>query len=165
MKKKILTWVLALIGFVGATAQVNNQADDRLALKNLVDTFSVLADFKDTQTQQMLFTEDAEMISFVNGKMTSDLKGRKNIGDACANYLSLFDTVYHLNGQQTVNIEGDHASGISYCFVTLIGMNNGKRMKNQSGVRYRDEYVKINGRWFIKKRMSDFMWTTSEEMK
>ena len=113
----------------------------------------------------MLFTEDAEMISFVNGKMTSDLKGRKNIGDACANYLSLFDTVYHLNGQQTVNIEGDHASGISYCFVTLIGMNNGKRMKNQSGVRYRDEYVKINGRWFIKKRMSDFMWTTSEEMK
>ena len=46
------------------------------------------------------------------------------------------------------------------CFVTLIG--GGK--KNQSGVRYHDTYVKQDGRWLIKKRESDFMFTTIEDM-
>ena len=70
--------------------------------------------------------------------------------------MALFDTVYHLNGQQIVDIQGDHATGISYCFVTLIG--NGKM--NQSGVRYNDTYVKQNGKWLIKKRESNFTFTS-----
>lgn len=69
--------------------------------------------------------------------------------------------VYHLNGQQTVEIKGNEATGISYCFVTLIG--GGK--KNQSGVRYRDTYVKVDGKWLIKKRESNFMFTTVEDFK
>ena len=87
--------------------------------------------------------------------------GKEQIGKAFADYLALFDVVYHLNGQQTVDIDGDTATGISYCFVTLIG--NGK--KNQSGVRYHDTYVKQNGKWLIKRRESNFMFTTVEDMK
>ena len=81
---------------------------------------------------------------------------KKRYEKAFADYLALFDIVYHLNGQQTAEIKGDHVTGISYCFVTLIG--NGK--KNQSGVRYHDTYVKKNGKWLIKKRESDFMYTS-----
>ena len=129
--------------------------EDQLALKNLVDTFSNLADIKDVKSQMNLFTDDAEVISKSGGK-TFTSKGKKEIEKAFADYLALFDIVYHLNGQQTVEIKGDHATGISYCFVTLIG--NGK--KNQSGVRYHDTYVKKNGKWLIKKRESDFMYTS-----
>ena len=107
-----------------------------------------------------LFTDDAEVISKVDGK-TFQTKGKKDIEKSFADYLALFDTVYHLNGQQTVEIEGDKAKGISYCFVTLIG--NGK--KNQSGVRYHDTYVKKNGKWLIQKRESDFMFTTVDDYK
>ena len=32
--------------------------------------------------------------------------------------------------------------------------------KNQSGIRYNDTYVKQNGKWLIKKRVSDFMFTS-----
>ena len=71
-------------------------------------------------------------------------------------HLLSFQIVYHLNGQQTVEIKGDNATGISYCFVTLIG--DGK--KNQDSVRYNDTYVKQNGKWLIKKRVSDFMFTS-----
>lgn len=35
--------------------------EDRAAIKNVVDTFSVLADVKDVDTQVLLFTEDAEV--------------------------------------------------------------------------------------------------------
>ena len=134
--------------------------EDQLALKKLVDTFSNLADTKDTKAQMDLFTDDAEVISKADGK-TFVSKGKKDIEKAFADYLKLFDVVYHLNGQQTVEINGDNATGISYCFVTLIG--NGK--KNQSGVRYHDTYVKQNGKWLIKKRESDFMYTSVDDMK
>ena len=133
----------------------NNHVEDTLALKKLVNTFSSLADVKDVKSQMDLFTDDAEVIS-KTGNQTFHSKGKKEIEKAFTDYLALFQIVYHLNGQQTVEIKGDNATGISYCFVTLIG--DGK--KNQSGVRYNDTYVKQNGKWLIKKRVSDFMFTS-----
>ena len=133
----------------------NSHIEDTLALKKLVDTFSNLADVKDVKSQMDLFTDDAEVIS-KTGNQTFHSKGKKEIEKAFTDYLALFQIVYHLNGQQTVEINGDHATGISYCFVTLIG--DGK--KNQSGVRYNDTYVKQNGKWLIKKRESNFMFTS-----
>ena len=65
------------------------------------------------------------------------------------------------NMKMSFYIDGDTATGISYCYVTLIG--NGK--KNQRGVRYHDTYVKQNGKWLIKRRESNFMFTTVEDMK
>ena len=137
------------------TTWASAQTDDQLALKKLVDTFSNLADVKDVKSQMDLFTEDAEVHSKA-GEHVSVMKGKEQIGKAFADYLALFDVVYHLNGQQTVEIDGDTATGISYCFVTLIG--NG--MRNQSGGRYHDTYVKQNGKWLIKRRESNFMFTT-----
>ena len=101
------------------------------------------------------FTDDAEVIS-KTANQTFKNKGKKEIEKSFADYLALFDIVYHLNGQQTVDINGDQATGTSYCFVTLIG----KGKMNQSGVHYKDTYVKQNGKWLIKKRESDFTFTS-----
>ena len=153
--KKLLVIIITIL----SSTVMNAQIQDQLALKRLVDTFSNLADVKDVDAQVLLFTEDAEVIS-KSGEQVFVSKGREEIGKAFSGFLALFDVVYHLNGQQTVDIDGDTATGISYCFVTLIG--GGK--KNQSGVRYHDTYVKQDGRWLIKKRESDFMFTTTEDM-
>ena len=159
MKKLFVTIITILSSTVMNAQQSSNDVQDQLALKRLVDTFSNLADVKDVDAQVLLFTEDAEVVSKSDGQVFVS-KGREEIGKAFSGFLALFDVVYHLNGQQTVDINGDTATGISYCFVTLIG--NGK--KNQSGVRYHDTYVKQNGRWLIRKRESDFMFTTIEDM-
>jgi hypothetical protein len=42
--------------------------------------------------------------------------------------------------------------------VTLIGIENGKKMKTSIGVYYQDEYVREDNRWFIAKRKSVFDW-------
>ena len=133
----------------------DDETEDILAIKKLVDTFSTLADVKDVESQMDLFTDDAEVIS-KSGGQTFTSRGKEEIGQAFADYLALFDIVYHLNGQQTVEINGDEATGTSYCFVVLIG--NG--IKNQSGVRYKDTYVKKDGKWLIKRRESDFTFTS-----
>ncbi|WP_420849323.1 hypothetical protein [Ramlibacter henchirensis] len=45
------------------------------------------------------------------------MKGREHIGQRFGEYLANFNTVYHHNGQQTVDIRGDHATGVSCCLV------------------------------------------------
>ena len=131
---------------------------EKLAIKELVDTFSILADDKDAAGQTALFTEDAVVKSYLNGEVISELVGHDAIGKGFGDFLSLFDTVYHINGQQVVSVEGDTAHGISYCQVVLIGMMEGKKMRTMQGVRYQDQYVKENGQWRIAKRDSNFMW-------
>ncbi|MES2764620.1 MAG: nuclear transport factor 2 family protein [Bacteroidota bacterium] len=138
--------------------------EDKMAIKYLVDEFSNLADTKEIDKQVLLFTEDATVQSTVNGQQGAPLKGRKQIGDAFTAFLNNFETVYHLNGQQTVTLNGNKASGISYCAVTLIGMENGKKMKTSIGVYYHDEYVKQNGRWLIADRKSTFAWQEKREV-
>ena len=132
--------------------------EDRVALKNLVDTFSILADQKKTTEQTLLFTENAQVETFVGGQKVSALTGRNQIGEAFAGFLKNFDIVYHINGQQTISIDGDKAYGISYCAVTLIGNENGKQVRTSIGVIYTDEFVRRNGRWLIGKRVSNFTW-------
>lgn len=50
--------------------------EDRLPLKELVDTFSNLAEEKDVHTQVQLFKPDATFQTYRDGKLVSDLKGR-----------------------------------------------------------------------------------------
>lgn len=148
------------------SAREFQEIKDRMELKKLVDTFSNLADTKEVDKQVLLFTEDATVQTIQNGVPSgSKFTGQKEIEDAFSQYLELFETVYHINGQHTVEINGDTATGINYCQVVLISNDNGKRIKNTSGVRYNDTYKKINGKWYISDRKSDFMWRTSEEIK
>ncbi|EOI3466382.1 nuclear transport factor 2 family protein [Cronobacter dublinensis] len=131
----------------------------RLALKELVDTFSNLADEKDVAAQMLLFTPDAYVNVVMDGKVVFELHGREQINEAFSGYLSQFSIVYHHNGQQTVSIDGNTAQGIAYCQVTLIKEEDGQRLKQSSGVRYRDRYVYQDSQWLIAERLSDFMWT------
>ncbi len=169
MLKQILTFIILLISFVSCNNKNNNDnlenIKNRAELKELVDTFSILADKKDTDAQTFLFTEDAEVYTYIDGKLITELKGKDEIGKAFKDYLSLFETVYHINGQQTVNINGDKADGISYCQVVLIRVENGNKIMLMQGVYYNDKYANINGKWLISKRTSNFVWSDNRIIK
>jgi len=120
--------------------------EDRAALRTLVDTFSILADRKDVERQMLLFTEDATVESYSGRQRVSSLTGRKQIG------------------QQTVDVQGDRATGTYYCLEVLIGTENGKAIRNTGGVYYDDEYVRRGGSWLIAKRTAHFAWRDREEM-
>lgn len=159
----VLTCLLTKAQTVNDLAMKINEIEDRIAIKNLVDTFSILADQKETQKQTFLFTENAIVVSRVQGQSGMTLTGRKQIGDAFGAFLSNFETVYHINGQQSVTLNGVKASAISYCLVTLIGTENGKKMKTTMGVYYNDEFVKENDHWLVSKRTSNFVWMGKNE--
>jgi SnoaL-like domain len=140
------------------------QLEDRVALRTLIDTFSILADRKDIETQVRLFTEDASVDSYLGGKLVSSLKGRQQLAEAFGGFLALFDTVYHQNGQQTVELDGDRATGVAYCMTVLIGMRDGRRIMTTSGVTYNDEYTRGDTGWLISKRVTRFDWQREEDV-
>ena len=169
MKKVLFTIMIMAGSMFTAIAQTENtmlqELADRMALKNLVDTFSNLADTKDVATQVLLFTDSAEVVSYHGAQPISRLKGRKELAERFGAFLDRFDVVYHINGQQTVKLDNDKANGIAYCQVVLVGMESGRKIMTTQGVRYEDEYVRQDGKWLINKRVSHFEWTNKQEIR
>ena len=139
--------------------------EDKMAIKYVVDEFSNLADTKEIDKQVLLFTEDGVVATVSNGQPSSPLKGREQLKQAFSGFLSNFHTVYHQNGQQTINLRGDKAEAVSYCRVILAGKQNDKEMKTTLYTIYKDEFVKEAGKWLIKHRTSNFVHREVEEVK
>lgn len=138
--------------------------EDQAAIKHVVDTFANLADNKDIATQMQLFTEDATVETYFGDTLFAAMRGREEIGHVFSAFIANFETMYHMNGQFTVSIDGDRASSNHYCLVVLIADENGKRTKNFNGIIYKDEYVRQNGQWLIAKRIAHFTWRDVAEL-
>lgn len=138
--------------------------EDQAALKHLVDTFANLADNKDVASQMLLFTEDATVNTYFGDTLFATMTGRDEIAQVFSGFLANFETVYHINGQMTVEIDGDHATADHYCQVVLISEVAGKQFKNTNGVIYKDEYTRLHGQWRIAKRVARFTWRDQSEL-
>ena len=139
--------------------------EDKMAIKYVVDEFSNLADTKEIDKQVLLFTGDGVVESVSNGQPSTPVKGREQLKQAFSGFLSNFHTVYHQNGQQTINLQGDKAEAISYCRVILVGKQNDKEMKTTLYTIYKDAFVREGGKWLIKERTSNFVHREVEEVK
>lgn len=138
--------------------------EDQTAIKRVVDTFSNLADEKNIADQMHLFTEDALVETYFGDTLFAAMKGRTEISKVFSDFIANFDTMYHLNGQMTVDVNGDFATSNHYCLVFLIAKAEGKAFKNTNGVIYRDEYVRRDGKWLISKRTARFTWRDQSEL-
>ncbi len=159
MKILVLTIVFLSLGLLTKAQSLKQRLqtiEDKIALKELVDQFSNLADTKNVSEQVLLFTKDAVVEIYMNKNLTSTLKGRKELENAFAPFLKRFDLVYHSNGQQNISINGNTAKGTSYCTVTLINKATDKIMKTTFLMRYEDEFIKEDNKWYIAKRKSIF---------
>ena len=138
---------------------------EKQAIKELVDTFSNLADEKNVAAQGPLFTEDAQVTTYIGGKVFADMHSRVEMVEVFTNFLANFKTVYHLNGQLTLtHLDDSHAEGITYCQVALVEEKDGKDILHNHYVRYNNSYAKVNGGWLIKRRIANFMISDSREL-
>ena len=134
-------------------------------LKDLVDTFSNLADVKDAAAQGELFLPDGalEFQMGIDGDINK-IEGREALVQAFAATINPCKAVYHINGQHTVTVNGDSAEGIAYCVATLVNEVDGKDIVTSNYVRYSDLYAKVDGKWYIKRRRTTFMISDKHEL-
>lgn len=136
-------------------------------LKELVDRFSDYSDLKDAKSLSELFTQDGilEFQTGFDGEL-QNLSGRETLFGAFEATLAPSKALYHINGQHIVKLTGDdEAEGISYCQASFVNDEDGKNYLTTNYIRYTDNYVKQNGKWYIKRRRSVFLITDKHEMK
>src|SRR5258708_39662960 len=90
---------------------------DRLAIRELIDAYAHCADRRDADGQMALFTEDTAFYVFMDRQSpepTYVLYGRDALAPVFAD-LNQYQATMHFNGQSTVHLDGDQATGESYC--------------------------------------------------
>jgi hypothetical protein len=125
-------------------------------LKELIDTFSNLADEKNISGQMPLFTKDTIVKVYMGEELLFDISGTKQLEEVFTGFTADVKRSYHMNGQQVVKIDGDTATGIAYCQVKLVSEEDGKEVVMEHSIRYNDKYVRQNGTWLISERISHF---------
>jgi len=65
----------------------------------------------------------------------------------------------HFNGQSTVVIDGDRATGESYAIAHHLFTENGERKIMVASLRYLDTFAKIDGAWYFAERNLLLDWS------
>ncbi|ACU02544.1 nuclear transport factor 2 family protein [Pedobacter heparinus] len=58
----------------------------------------------------------------------------------------------HFNGQSSVALNGDLATGIAYCMAHHLTIEDGRQKFMVATIRYHDKFVKLNGQCFFSGR-------------
>jgi SnoaL-like domain len=65
----------------------------------------------------------------------------------------------HFNGQSTVTIEGQEATGDSYTIAHHVYTEEGTRMMMVAWLRYLDRFAKVDRSWYIAERQIILKWS------
>ncbi|MGF7233617.1 MAG: nuclear transport factor 2 family protein [Frankia sp.] len=140
----------------------SEQAADRLAIRELIDAYAHCADRRDAKGQMDLFTADTRFIVFMDAtaaEPSQHLHGRESLAPVFDN-LNSYAATTHFNGQSTVTLDGDRATGESYCLAHHLSVgDDGQRTLMIASIRYLDDFVKQDGQWFFAERRLMVDWT------
>ena len=134
---------------------------DRLAIRELVDAYAGCADRRDAEGQKALFTEDTHFVVFMDGQgsepsqVLHDREALTPVFDALNNY----QATMHFNGQSTITLDGQRATGESYCIAHHLFTHGGERKLMVAHIRYDDTFVKADGAWLFAERKLYVDWT------
>lgn len=126
-------------------------------LRDLIDAYACLGDEKKIPEVMALFTPDAVYKVFMGDFLAANTSGTENLERDFTAHASLVKTYFTMNGQHTVKIDGDTATGISFSQIKMIRAHEGKNVLTDYSVKYDDQYVYQNEKWLIKERTGYFI--------
>jgi ketosteroid isomerase-like protein len=143
------------------TAISPEEAADRLAIRELVDAYAHCADRRDAKGQMALFTEDTSFLVFMDpasAEPAQELHGRESLAPVFDD-LNRYVATMHFNGQSTVALDGDRATGESYCLAHHLTVDDDhQRTLMVASIRYLDIFAKQGGQWFFAERRLMVNW-------
>ena len=137
------------------------EAADRLAIRELVETYAHCADRRDAKGQTALFTTDTHFVVYMNAKdpkPSQELHSREALAPVFAE-LKKYDATTHFVGQSTIfTLTADRGTGEAYCLAHHVTVDGGKRSLMLASLRYLDTFVKIDGAWLFAERQLYVDW-------
>jgi hypothetical protein len=148
--------VFATLFLVNA-AFAASYAEDRAAIVDLQSRYLFALDFQDAETYASTFAEDG-VLNWAQG----EIKGRRAIHDFISsgtyNPTSGAEkgkwpaASRHFITNQVIRVEGDAAKALTYWFQATNNTADRRTMVLGLFGHYEDELIKIEGRWYFKKR-------------
>jgi len=111
------------------------EAGDRLALRELVESYAHCADRRDAKGQMALFTADTHFVVYMDAKdpkPSQELNSREALAPVFAD-LNKYATTMHFLGQTTIlTLTDDRGTAETYCMPHHLTINGAKRQLNES---------------------------------
>ncbi|MBM3672010.1 MAG: nuclear transport factor 2 family protein [Actinobacteria bacterium] len=143
------------------------EVGDRLALGRLVKEYAHHVDRREPEAVAALFCEDGVLAIYEGDPevVAPDRvrTGRREIAATMAG-LTKYEVTTHFLGQQMVDVEGDTATGETYCMAHHISEANGARRDKVMAIRYLDRYRRVGSEWKIEERRLAIDWTDDREL-
>lgn len=137
------------------------EAADRLAIRELVETYAHCADRRDAKGQMALFTADTHFVVYMNAKdskPSQELHSRQALAPVFAD-LNQYAVTMHVLGQTTIlTLTRDRATAETYCMPHHLMIKDEKRNLMIAALRYSDQFVKIDGAWLFSERQLYVDW-------
>ena len=143
-----------------------SEAADRLAIRELFDAYAHCADRRDAEGQKALFTVDTRFAVYMDGERNEAsyvLQGREALAPVFDD-LNRYEATMHFNGQSTVAIDGDRATGESYTIAHHVFTEDGDRKIMVAWLRYLDVFAKIDGGWYFAERKLILDWSETRAL-
>jgi hypothetical protein len=140
---------------------------DRLAIRELVESYAHCADRRDAKGQMSLFTAGTHFVVYMNAKdptPSQELHSREALAPVFAD-LNKYDATTHFVGQSTIfTLTKDRATGEAYCLAHHVTVDGGKRRLMVASLRYLDTFVKMEGAWLFAERLLYVDWIDERAM-
>jgi hypothetical protein len=137
------------------------EAADRLAIRELIETYAHCADRRDAKGQMALFTADTHFVVYMNAKdpkPSQELHSRAALETVFAD-LNQYDATTHFVGQSTIfTLTNDRATVEVYCLAHHVTVKSGTRRLMLASLRYSDTVVKLDGAWLFAERLLYVDW-------
>jgi hypothetical protein len=143
------------------TATSPEEAADRLAIRELFDAYAHYADRRDGEAHKSLFTERTRFAVYMSGERTEPtyvVEGREALTPIFED-LKQYDATTHFNGQSTITLDGDRATGESYTIAHHLFSTDGQRKIMIAALRYLDTFTKEDGTWLFAERQLILDWS------
>ena len=124
---------------------------DEAALRRTAEIYAQGADRKDKQLWRSVLADDCriEGPGFVTEGLDATLQSIDALGQ-------MFRSTLHKIHNQTVMVEGDRASGETYCTADHL-LNDADQLLRWT-IRYIDEWRREGGAWRISRRKLELLW-------
>ena len=125
--------------------------EDRLEIRELVESFAVGAMRIDTETWGSTWAEDG---AWKLPSLEEAVRGKDNIIATFREKMAYVDTMSMISFPHALEFDGDSARGQCYCRELIFTKEGGQKILIGC---FEDEYVKRDGRWLFLSRTYEIM--------
>jgi len=133
----------------------------RAALRNLAERYAQGVDRRDRDIFLSAFHPDASLAVHHPSEQEEGvnvMQGHEQIGRV-PEFIQVYPKTYHVLGQSTYEIDGDAATGETYCVAHHLTPDRHGGTNYVMYIRYADTYRREDGGWRIATRRVNVDWT------